>query len=223
VNDLDDARASEVARALEAEGGRARSLAGDAGDPVHAQALVAAAVRAFSRLDLAVANAGFSLFSDFFETAPADFDRVTGLNLRGSYFLAQAAARQMRAQGEGGRILLLSSVCGHLAIRSMAAYSMSKAGIEMLVKGLVPELSPHRITINAIAPGATITPRTLAMDPATRRPGGRRSRSGGSPRSRTSRPPPSSCSLRRPGTSRASPSWSTEAGPPWGTRRSRPP
>ena len=165
VNDLDDAKASEVARALEAEGGRARSLAGDAGDPAHVQALVAEAVRAFSRLDLAVANAGFSLFSDFFETAPADFDRVTGLNLRGSYFLAQAAARQMRAQGEGGRILLLSSVCGHLAIRSMAAYSMSKAGIEMLVKGLVPELSPHRITINAIAPGATITPRNLAMDP----------------------------------------------------------
>lgn len=165
VNDLDDAKATEVARALEAEGGRARSLAGDAGDPAHAQALVAEAVRAFSRLDLAVANAGFSLFSDFFETAPADFDRVTGLNLRGSYFLAQASARQMRAQGEGGRILLLSSVCGHLAIRSMAAYSMSKAGIEMLVKGLVPELSPHRITINAIAPGATITPRNLAMDP----------------------------------------------------------
>ena len=143
---------------------RVRWLAGDAGDPAHAQALVAEAVRAFSRLDIAVANAGFSLFSDFFETAPADFDRVTGLNLRGSYFLAQAAARQMRAQGEGGRILLLSSVCGHLAIRSMAAYSMSKAGIEMLVKGLVPELSAHRITINAMAPGATITPRNLAMD-----------------------------------------------------------
>ena len=90
---------------------------------------------------------------------------MTGLNLRGSYFLAQAAARQMRAQGEGGRILLLSSVCGHLAIRSLAAYSMSKAGLEMLAKGLVPELSPHRITINAVAPGATITPRNLAMDP----------------------------------------------------------
>jgi glucose 1-dehydrogenase len=164
ANDIDAAKAAEVARALEAEGGRARSLAGDAGDPAHAQALVGEAVRAFSRLDLAVANAGFSLFSDFFETAPADFDRVTGLNLRGSYFLAQSAARQMRAQGDGGRILLLSSVCGHLAIRSLAAYSMSKAGIEMLVKGLVPELSPHRITINAIAPGATVTPRNLAMD-----------------------------------------------------------
>jgi 3-oxoacyl-[acyl-carrier protein] reductase len=126
--------------------------------------MVAEAVSTFGRLDLAVANAGFSLFSDFYETTPTDFDRVTGLNLRGSYFLAQAAARQMRAQGQGGRILLLSSVCGHLAIRSLAAYSMSKAGLEMLAKALVPELSPFRIGINALAPGATITPRNLEMD-----------------------------------------------------------
>ena len=112
-----------------------------------------------------VANAGFSLVSDFFATTQAEFDRVTGLNLRGSYFLAQAAARQMRAQGRGGRVLLLSSVCGHLAIRSMAAYSMSKAGLEMLARALVPELSPHRITINTVAPGATLTPRNLDADP----------------------------------------------------------
>ena len=83
----------------------------------------------------------------------------------GSYFLVQAAARQMRAQGQGGRVLLLSSVCGHLAIRSMAAYSMSKAALEMLARALVPELSPHRITINTVAPGATLTPRTLETDP----------------------------------------------------------
>jgi 3-oxoacyl-[acyl-carrier protein] reductase len=165
VNDIDPRKATETARALEAEGARARSLAGDASDPAHAQGLVAEAVSAFGRLDAAVANAGFSLVSPFFETTPAELDRVTGLNLRGSYFLAQAAARQMRAQGEGGRILLLSSVCGHVAVPAMAAYGMTKAGIEMLVKALVLELSPHRITINAVAPGATLTPRNLAMDP----------------------------------------------------------
>jgi 3-oxoacyl-[acyl-carrier protein] reductase len=70
----------------------------------------------------------------------------------------------MRDQGQGGRILLLSSVCGHLALPSLAAYSMSKAGLEMLAKGLVPELSPHGITVNAVAPSATLTPRNLAMD-----------------------------------------------------------
>jgi 3-oxoacyl-[acyl-carrier protein] reductase len=165
LNDLEAERVRAAAAALEEEGGACRALAGDASDPAHAEALVAAAVQAFGGLDLAVANAGFSLFSDFFLTTPAEFDRVTALNLRGSYFLAQAAARQMRVQGRGGRILLLSSVCGHLAIPRLAAYSMSKAALEMLAKGLVPELSPHRITINTVGPGATLTPRNLAMDP----------------------------------------------------------
>ena len=165
LNDVDPARARDAAHRIGAEGGTCRALAGDASDPTHAAALVAQAVESFGRVDLAVANAGFSLVSDFFATTKAEFDRVTGLNLRGSYFLAQAAARQMRVQGEGGRVLLLSSVCGHLAIRSMAAYSMSKAALEMLARALVPELSPHRITINTVAPGATLTPRTLETDP----------------------------------------------------------
>jgi 3-oxoacyl-[acyl-carrier protein] reductase len=165
LNDVDPAKAKAAAARIASEGGTCRALPGDASDPAHASALVAEAVASFGGVDIAVANAGFSLVSDFFETAQAEFDRVTGLNLRGSYFLAQAAARQMRAQGKGGRLLLLSSVCGHLAIRSMAAYSMSKAALEMLARGLVPELSPHRITINAIAPGATLTPRTLETDP----------------------------------------------------------
>ena len=164
LNDVDPAKAREAAVGIAAEGGVCRALAGDASDPAHAAALVGEAVAAFGRVDLAVANAGFSLVSDFFATTQAEFDRVTGLNLRGSYFLAQAAARQMRAQGQGGRMLLLSSVCGHLAIKSMAAYGMSKAALEMLARALVPELSPHRITINTVAPGATLTPRNLETD-----------------------------------------------------------
>jgi 3-oxoacyl-[acyl-carrier protein] reductase len=164
LNDLEPARAADACAAIAREGGKARALAGDASDPAHAAALVAEAVSAYGRIDLAVANAGLSLVSDFFETSPAEFDRTTGLNLRGSYFLAQAAARRMREQGEGGRILLLSSVCGHVAVPQMAAYGMTKAGLEMLARALVIELSPHRITINAVAPGATLTPRNLAAD-----------------------------------------------------------
>ena len=165
LNDVDPAKAGDAAARIGAQGGDCRARAGDASDPAHAAALVGEAVDSFGRVDLAVANAGFSLVSDFFVTTPAEFDRVTGLNLRGSYFLAQAAARQMRAQGQGGRVLLLSSVCGHLAIKSMAAYGMSKAALEMLARALVPELSPHRITINTVAPGATLTPRNLLADP----------------------------------------------------------
>ena len=88
-------------------------------------------------------------------------DAVVDLNLRGSFFLTQAAARQMRQQGGGGSILLMSSVVGHQAHPGLTAYGMTKAALEMLAKGLVLDLSPHGININAIAPGATQTERTL--------------------------------------------------------------
>jgi 3-oxoacyl-[acyl-carrier protein] reductase len=165
LNDADGARAEAAARALSAEGGVCRARPGDVAEEGVVSSLVAEALRAFGRLDIAVANAGVTLFGDFFEYRVADFDRLLAVNLKGSFFLAQAAAREMRARGGGGRILLLSSVTGHLAIRSLAAYGLSKAALEMMARVLVPELSPHGITINAIAPGATVTPRTLAEDP----------------------------------------------------------
>src|SRR5262249_28682855 len=126
-----------------------------------AEALVKTAVRAFGRLDVAVANAGLTQERDFFEQSPTDFDRLLGVNLRGSFFLAQAAARRLREQGTGGRILFLSSVTGHVATPLLAAYGMTKAALEALARNLVVELSPHGITVNALAPGATLTPRTL--------------------------------------------------------------
>ena len=77
-----------------------------------------------------------------------------------SFFLAQAAANQMKNQGTGGSMLFMSSVTGHQAHKNLSAYGMSKAALEMLAKTLVVELSPHKITVNAIAPGATLTERT---------------------------------------------------------------
>jgi len=69
----------------------------------------------------------------------------------------------MKKQESGGSILLMSSVVGHQAIKDLAAYAMTKAGLEMLAKNLVVELSQHQITINTIAPGATLTERTLSF------------------------------------------------------------
>jgi 3-oxoacyl-[acyl-carrier protein] reductase len=66
----------------------------------------------------------------------------------------------MKQQGNGGRILFTSSVTGHQAHKELAAYGMTKAALEMLAKSLVLELSPYKITVNAIAPGATMTERT---------------------------------------------------------------
>ena len=165
LNDVDAALAAASALRIRDEGGACLPLAGDVADPAVVASLVDDAAKAFGRVDIAVANAGLTLYGDFFDYRPQDFDRVLGVNLRGSFFLAQAAARRMRAQGPGGRILLLSSVTGHRAIRSLAAYGMTKGALERLARVLVPELSPFGITINAIAPGATVTQRTLADDP----------------------------------------------------------
>jgi len=165
LNDSDTAAVHKATRTLQKEGGKCVAIGGDVAEVTAVASLLVETVRAFGRLDLAVANAGLTLYGDFFDYGVKDFDRVMGVNLRGTFFTAQAAARQMRSQGSGGRILLLSSVTGHRAIRFLAAYGMTKAAIEMMARGLVPELAPHGITINALAPGATITPRNLADDP----------------------------------------------------------
>ena len=123
--------------------------------------MVDTAVARFGKLNIITANAGITLFADFFEYTPDAFQKVMQLNLGGSFFLTQSAARQMKEQQTGGSILLMSSVVGHQAHKNLAAYAITKAGLEMLAKNLVVELSPFKITINAIAPGATLTERTL--------------------------------------------------------------
>lgn len=168
LNDVDAGLAKKAADVLTAEiagrpgvaGPCCIAFAGDAGDVEFVRRMVDEAVRVFGRLDIAIANAGLTVFGDFLTYPPESFARVMQLNLAGSFFLAQAAAVQMKKQGEGGSILFLSSVTGHQAHKGLVPYGMSKAALEMLARGLVIELSPYRITVNAVAPGATMTERT---------------------------------------------------------------
>lgn len=162
LNDLDATLAEKAAAEIMTQGrGKCFACAGDASDPEMIQALIEQSVEKSGRLDLVIANAGITLFGDFLQYPLASFQRVMQVNLQGSFFLAQAGARQMIKQNTGGSILFTSSVTGHQAHKNLAAYGMSKAALEMLAKNLVLELSPYQITINAIAPGATLTERTL--------------------------------------------------------------
>lgn len=161
LNDLDETLCHEAAEKIRHGGGTCFALPGDASDVAFTRQLVQTAVDQFGSVELLVANAGLTHFGDFFAYDPAHFEQVLNLNLRGSFFLTQAAARQMRQQAKGGSVLLMSSVVGHQAHPGLAAYSMTKAALEMLAKNLVIDLSPHGITINALAPGATQTERTL--------------------------------------------------------------
>lgn len=165
LNDMDETLAVAAARRIVAEGGVCSPVAGDAADVAFLRALVRRAVNDYGKLTLVVANAGITLFGDFFSYTPENFQRVVDLNMKGSFFLVQAAAGQMRSQGGGGRIVLMSSVTGHQAHRDLAAYGMTKAALELMAKSLVIELSPYGITINTVAPGATLTERTVQEDP----------------------------------------------------------
>jgi glucose 1-dehydrogenase len=165
LNDLDPVLTEKAVSQIVTEDAASQLLcvafAGDASDVPFIDLLVEKAIRTFGKLTMVVANAGITIFGDFFTYQATDFQKVVDLNLRGSFFLTQAAARQMRQQGEGGSIVLMSSVVGHQAHPGLTAYGMTKAALEMLAKNLVIDLSPHGISINAIAPGATQTERTV--------------------------------------------------------------
>ena len=161
LNDIDPGIAEKAAAIIKKEGGSCIPMAGDVGDTTFTKQLVDKTVDQFGKINIAIANAGITLFSDFFDYTPESFYKVLQVNMGGTFFLTQTAAKYMKEQKEGGSILYTSSVVGHQAHNHLAAYAMTKAGIEMLAKNLVIELAQYNINVNAIAPGATLTERTM--------------------------------------------------------------
>lgn len=161
LNDIEENLTIEAANKIQAEKGVCIPVSGDSAALPVIERMVDTAVQQFGKIDIIVANAGITLFGEFLDYPVASFNRVMEVNLGGSFFLAQHAARQMKQQAEGGSMLFMSSVTGHQAHKNLAAYGMSKAALEMLAKNLVIELSPFNINVNTIAPGATLTERTV--------------------------------------------------------------
>lgn len=161
LNDINPELAAKAEQEIISTGGRCVAVAGDASEPQIIHDMVTTAVGEFSSLDIVVANAGITLFGDFFNYPASSFYEVLKVNLGGTFFLAQAAAKQMVQQGSGGSLLFTSSVTGHQAHKNLAVYGMTKAALEMLAKNLVIEVSSYNINVNTIAPGATLTERTM--------------------------------------------------------------
>ena len=164
--------AEAVVGRIQAAGGRAIAIDGDLSLVADNRLLVERTVEELGRLDVFVANAGLTRWAPFLEVDEETWDTVVDLNLKGSYFGAQAAARQMAAQRRtapddhfGGRIVFSSSVTGTLAVANLSAYAVTKAALMHLARVLALELGAHGITVNALAIGATINERNLADDP----------------------------------------------------------
>jgi NAD(P)-dependent dehydrogenase (short-subunit alcohol dehydrogenase family) len=164
------ALAEVVVARIRAAGGQARAVQADLSNVADNQRLVAQAVEAFGRLDIFVANAGLTMWGPFLEADEATWDTVVDLNLKGSFFGAQAAARQMVAQhasgdASGGRIVFSSSVTGVVALPNCSAYAVTKAGLRHMAAVLALELGRYGITVNTLGIGATVNERNLRDDP----------------------------------------------------------
>lgn len=166
LNDIDGPRLNETINRLEKKyKNKILACPGDAGDLETIDMIVNMAVRHFQGLDMVVANAGMTLFGDFLEFSPEDFQKIVDLNLRGAFFLTQKAAKVMIKHGRGGKIVIMSSNVSIQAFKDLTAYSMTKAALNMMARSLVLQLAPNQININAIAPGATLTERTTKEQP----------------------------------------------------------
>lgn len=167
LNDYDAGLAQTAAEQINGEIGAARVTAfpGDVADVNALRGMIDHFADQRGGLDVVVANAGITRYMPFLDATPDVFDRLSAVNLRGTYFTAQAAAKRMIAAGKPGRILLTSSIVGQVAFPNFSIYSMTKAAIQMLAKSLALELGGYGITVNAITPGATLTERVVREDP----------------------------------------------------------
>jgi 3-oxoacyl-[acyl-carrier protein] reductase len=157
VNWLDDQAAAEaVAADIRATGRRAVLVQASVGAAADCAALVQAALDGLGRIDVLVNNAGIFPRVDFLEMTEAEWDRVLDVNLKGSAFCAQAAARHMVAAGIRGVILNLSSSSVRGAVLGVH-YSATKTGVIGITRSMALALAPHGIRVNAIAPGLTDT------------------------------------------------------------------
>ena len=149
--DVDDARGQALASEL---GGFYQHC--DVGDKAQVDALVAATLARHGRIDVLVNNAGIFKAADFLEVSEADFDAVLRVNLKGSFLVGQAVAREMARVGRGS-IVNMSSVNGVLAIPTIASYNVSKGGINQLTRVMALALADKGIRVNAVAPGTIAT------------------------------------------------------------------
>ena len=154
VADVDTARSEETARLVAARGRAALVQRCDVSRKADVDALIAAAVERFGRVDVAVANAGVvETDTDCLRMTPEQWQRTIDVNLTGVFFTLQAAANRMIAQGTGGRLIAMASIMAEWGGAATPAYTASKAGVKQVVKSFAMACGRHGITCNAIAPG----------------------------------------------------------------------
>ena len=160
-------KAEEVRQTIEKSGGRVLVVQADVSQYQQVANLIQKTIQQFGRIDIMVNNAGMEIHSPFLEETEQNFDRVLGVDLKGAFFGAQLAAREMVKRQIAGRIINISSVHEDLPMPGNVPYCCAKGGMRMLARTICLELAPHHITVNNIGPGAVHTPidRDVEADP----------------------------------------------------------
>jgi len=154
--------AEEVKKQITGFEGGCLTVQADVGKPSDLQKLVASAVQAFGSLDIWVNNAGIETRTSILDTTESDYDKVMQVNLKSAFFGTQAAAKQMIKQGNGGRIINITSVHEDWPMPGNTPYCLSKGGMRMLTRTAGIELAKHNILVVGLGPGAVATPINLS-------------------------------------------------------------
>lgn len=153
----------EVAAQARALGVTAVSIVADIGKPADIEAAISTTVEKFDRLDILVNNAGINFRTPTVDFPIEEFDKIIDVNLRGVWYLSQQAAKQMLAQGDGGRIINTASLASHMGVPGLSAYAASKGGVGMIIKVMAVEWATEGITVNGVSPGYIATPLTQPL------------------------------------------------------------
>jgi NAD(P)-dependent dehydrogenase (short-subunit alcohol dehydrogenase family) len=145
-----------VSDAREATGGQAVAIRADLTSWDEAERLISQVVDQFGRIDILVNAAGSAHFIDFIATTEADWDEQFAVNAKAAFAVSQAAARRMRSSG-GGRIINVTSISADRADPDLVAYCASKGAANSLTRAMASALAAYNITVNAVAPGTTVT------------------------------------------------------------------
>lgn len=156
---------TDAAHAVAAEGGAFTAIRADLGDPASAQRLADAA----GPVDILINNAGIIRRCDLPEFTEADWDDVMNVNLKSLFFLSQAVARAMIREGRPGKIIHIASMLSFQGGIRVSSYTAAKHGVMGLTRSMANELAPHRINVNAIAPGYMATENTRPLREDARR------------------------------------------------------
>ena len=151
-------RTEELIEEIGELGGQAIGVQADVAKLDDLQCLIDTAVKTFGRVDVMVNNAGIETRTSILNTTPEDFDKVMNVNLRGVFFATQYAAKQMISQGNGGRIINISSVHEDWPMPDNTPYCVAKGGVRMLTRTAGVELASQGVSIVNLGPGAVATP-----------------------------------------------------------------